>query len=66
MTIPLSTQYYQAASGYPPLHPSPQLVQHANKLVEEILVYNFYPLAMQILSLIASEAPKAQQLPQFD
>jgi len=48
------------------LHPSPQLSQHANKLVAESLVYNFYPLAIQILSLIASTAPNAQQLPQFD
>jgi hypothetical protein len=62
-------KYYQEASIYPPLHPIPHEkapLQQANKFSLEILVYNFYPDAIHILSEIASTVPKAQQDPQLD
>jgi len=59
-------KYYQVAPSYPPSHPLPHEVQQAVKSFEDTLVYLVYPEAIQILSLKASTAPNAQQLPQSD
>jgi hypothetical protein len=67
VTIPVFLKYDHAASGWPPLQPCPQVnPQQLSRFSVEILVWTFCPLAMQILSLMASAAPKAQQDPQFD
>ena len=63
--IPVFFQYLQAYWGYPPSHPKPQEEQQANKFSAETLVWRVCPDWMQILSLMASTAPKAQQEPQF-
>lgn len=65
MTTPVVTHHYHAALGYPPPHPSPQDEQHVFISYADILSYLVYPLAIQILSLIASTAPKAQHEPQL-
>jgi hypothetical protein len=55
----------KAPEEYPPLQPDPQLdPQQVSRSSAEILTWSFCPLEMQIRSLIASTAPKAQQEPQ--
>jgi len=67
VTAPVLLNQFQAADGYPPLHPLPQVIpQQVNKSSAEILVWSVCPLAMQILSLKASAAPNAQHDPQVD
>jgi len=70
VTIPWFTQYDQAAAGYPPLQPIPhppvKNPQQSSKSSAETLVYLVWLEAIQILSLIAVTAPKAQHDPQLD
>ena len=65
MVIPVFFQYFQAFAAYPPLHPNPHEEQHEIKFKAEILLWSAWFDAIQILSLIASTAAKAQALPQF-
>ena len=62
--VPSSTQNCQAAPGKPPLQPIPQLVQQLNKSSALMSTLKAPLEPMQIRSVMASAAPKAQHEPQ--